>query len=314
LFATFEGIMMKLAAGNHLYPYPDGTWRAAGPGDVFLRVAGPPEVVANLRDRLLADHGGVPATGPGDATDAVAPLAEALRDHGVLVDGPIPAAATRRSPRLHVDGDGPVARLVAELAGGWAEVRQGPLDEAAVRDADVVMACAGWLPDAAWRRAQAWCERHGTAWTRCHAEGLSLLAGPLTVPGRSAGYADVRGRRLAAADTPDELLALWAWLDRPGTDHPPVAWPARGVIAVAAGLLLGEVERWWAADGLPDVDVQWEISPDGVVTRHPVLPLPLVAAPVTAAATPDAHLEPSAAVPSAAVPSATAPSAAGVPA
>ncbi|WP_157902442.1 hypothetical protein [Frankia sp. KB5] len=311
--------MMKLAAGHHLYPFPDGTWRAAGPGDVFLRVAGPPEVVADLRDRLLAGgDGSLTGPVPVDPADAAAPLVGVLREHGVLVEDPAPAEATRRSPRLHVDGDGPVARLVAELAAGWAEVRRGPLDEAAVRDADVVMACAGWLPDAAWRRLGAWCGRHGTAWTRCHAEGLGLFVGPLTVPGRSAGYTDVRSRRLAAADSPDELLTLWAWLDRPGQPHPPVTWPARGVIAVAAGLMLGDVERWWATDELPDVDVQWEIGADGVVTRHPVLPLPVVAAPVTTAGAADAGPARSAstraAVPSDAVPSDVVPHAAGVPA
>ncbi|WP_045877304.1 hypothetical protein [Pseudofrankia sp. DC12] len=281
---------MRLAAGYHLYQLPNGSWGAAGPGDAFLRIAGPPAVVRDLRDRLAAgtraETAFARALDGGDSCEgALGQLVAALVERGVLVGGEgavePPAGARAARPALHVGGDGPVARLVGDLADGWAVVRRGPLDEAAVRDADVVLCCAGWLPDAAWRQVEQWCGRHGTAWTRCHAEGLALFVGPLTVPGRSAGYADVRGRRLAAAATPDELLAHWSWLDRPNEEQPAVPWPGRGVVAVAAGLLLGEVERWWATDRLPEVDIQWEVGPDGAATRHPVLPLPVLAAPGT---------------------------------
>ncbi|WP_165938660.1 hypothetical protein [Parafrankia sp. BMG5.11] len=279
---------MKLAEGHHLYEFPDGSWRVLGPGDAFLRVTGPSAVVAQLRERLsgtpsekaeperpAADSGG------GEGSDAVlGQLVEALRGRGVVVDSG-PSVGTRSGPSLlHVAGEGPVARLVADLAVGWAgRVQCGPVDEAAVRGADVLVDCAGWLPDTHWRRVGRWCRQHATAWTRMHVEGLSLFTGPLTVPGRSAGYEDVRGRRLAAAAAPEELLAHWSWLDAPASEPSAVPWPGRGVVAVAAGLLLGEVERWWAHGQLPQVDVQVEVGPDGEVRRHPVLPLPVVAEP-----------------------------------
>lgn len=277
---------MKLADGHHLYPLPDGNWRVVGPGEVFLRVLGPSEVVAQLRDRLrvsgpVGSRPAPAAEGDANSESGLAQLVQALVDRGVLTDGDDEASTETRisPPLLHVAGDGPVAQLVGDLAGGWARVSRGPVDEAAVMSADVLVDCAGWLPDTYWREVERWCRRHSTAWTRCHAEGLSLFVGPLTVPGRTAGYEDVRGRRLAAADAPEELMAHWAWLDRCGEEHPEVPWPGRGVVAVAAGLLLAEIECWWAADQLPEVDVQAEIGPGGSVTRHPVLPLPVVANP-----------------------------------
>lgn len=282
---------MRLAEGHHLYEFPDGSWRVLGPGDAFLRVTGPSAVVARLRERLRGAPPGtaepVPPAAPDDGRDGDGPgtavlgqLIEVLRGRGVVVDAASPAGTRSGPPVLHVAGDGPVARLVADLAAGWAgQVGRGPVDEAAVRGADVLVDCAGWLPDAHWRRVQRWCRQHATAWTRAHVEGLSLFTGPLTVPGRSADYEDLRGRRLAAAGAPEELLAHWSWLDAPDSEPAAVPWPGRGVVAVAAGLVLGEVERWWATGQLPDVDVQAEIGPDGQVLRHPVLPLPVVAEP-----------------------------------
>ncbi|MEX5635116.1 hypothetical protein [Parafrankia sp. FMc2] len=277
---------MKLADGHHLYPFPGGGWRVAGPGEVFLRVLGPSALVAQLQDRLRP--GGAegsdfePVAGEISGVEpTLAQLVQALADRGVLVDGGDGASTPARTtpPLLHVSGDGPVARLVGDLAADWARVRRGPVDEEAVMSADVLVDCAHWLPDTHWRQVERWCQAHSTAWTRCHAEGVSLFAGPLSVPGRTARYEDVRGRRLAAADAPEELLAHWAWLDRSGEAHPEVPWPGRGVLAMVAGLLLAEVEAWWASDRLPEVDVQVEVAAPGSVARHPVLPLPVLADP-----------------------------------
>ncbi|CUU54906.1 hypothetical protein Ga0074812_103396 [Parafrankia irregularis] len=277
---------MRLAEGHHLYEFPDGSWRVLGPGDAFLRVTGPSEAVARLRERLCgppprkAEPARLVTDGDERSDAVVGQLADALRERGVIVDADSSARARPGPSVLHVAGDGPVARLVADLAAGWAtRVRRGPVDETVVRGADVLVDCAGWLPDTDWRRVERWCGQHATAWTRAHMEGLSLFAGPLTVPGRSAGYEDVRGRRLAAAGAPEELLAHWSWLGASTSEPPPVPWPGRGVVAVAAGLLLGEVERWWATDQLPEIDVQVEVGPDGEMRRHPVLPLPVVASP-----------------------------------
>jgi hypothetical protein len=76
-------------------------------------------------------------------------------------------------------------------------------------DVDLLIACAGWIPDARWQRLDAWCAARGIPWHRVHQEGAALHLGPLSIPGVTASYADSRARRLAAASYPEELEALW---------------------------------------------------------------------------------------------------------
>ncbi|HBL28779.1 MAG TPA: hypothetical protein DD490_18245, partial [Acidobacteria bacterium] len=66
---------------------------------------------------------------------------------------------------------------------------------------------------------------------------LRFHLGPLAIPGRTAGYADVRARRLAAARHPAELEAWWRHLDG-GRDVPAVPWPEPAALAALAAALL----------------------------------------------------------------------------
>lgn len=271
--------MFSLRPGHHLYRVA-GSWRHAAPDDRFVRISGPDAELRAFQAHAHAHGAVVPATDPPDTARLVALFGE--RE---LLAEPVDAVE-RNPPRLIVCGDGPVAAAVSALVARWAEpVRCTPdtLDEPAVAEADLVIDCAGWLPDSRWRRLDGWCAAHATAWHRSHAEGTSFMIGPFTVPGRSAGYGDLRGRRLAASGVPDELIAHWRYLDGDGPDPdptPPVPWPGAGVTSVVAGLIVDDVQRWWRSDRLEPVAHQVEVTVDPVVVhRHPVLPLPVTAGP-----------------------------------
>jgi hypothetical protein len=246
-----------LRPGHHLYPAPDG-WRCALPGDRFVRLGGPPEALRAFQSEA---HGG-PAV-----TEDLTALRGAFAERDLLADEPAPAVP----PRITLTGTGLVAEALAALLGPWTELRRsdpGPVP----READLLVDCAGWLPDARWSALDTDCAATGLAWHRCHAEGTSFLLGPLTVPGRSPGYADLRGRRLAASGVADELLHHWAWLD---TAAPPVPDPGPGAVAVVAGLLADEIAHWWHTGTAGPVGHQTEVTTAPLrVVRHPVLSLP----------------------------------------
>ncbi|GAA1829446.1 hypothetical protein GCM10009836_04150 [Pseudonocardia ailaonensis] len=253
---------MTLLPGHHLYPTPDG-WRAALPGDRFVRIDGPDELLSAFQ-RAAHGHDGP----PDRATDAEQ-LHRFFAERGLLAD-PEPEPAP---PRVLLTGDGPVADAVAAVLGAWARVRRAGRPT----EVDLLVDCAGWLPDARWHDLDTTCAATGLPWHRCHAEGTSFLVGPLTVPGRSPGYRDLRGRRLAASGVPDELGRYWSWLDT--AQAPPVPDPGPGVAAVVAGLLADEVAAWWRTGETGPVGYQTEVSTNPVrLTRHPVLALPGLAA------------------------------------
>lgn len=246
--------MTTLRPGHHLYPTPDG-WRCALPGDRYLRINGPEEALRAFQ-----------SAAPGNAD--VDSLRQAFEAQGLLAAPP----PVRTPPRVLLRGEGPVADALAAALSPWAPRRDGPLDEV-----DVLVDCAGWLPDARWRALDDACAAAGVAWHRCHAEGTSWLVGPLTVPGQSPSYTDLRGRRLAASGVPDELTHHWAWLDDP-VSAPPLPDPGPGVAAVVAGLLADEIATWWRTCVAGPVGYQTEVATDPLrVTRHPVLALPALA-------------------------------------
>ena len=261
----------QLAPGHHLYRAGDG-WRLSAPGDRFERVTGP--------DDVLAAFQAVVTGAPAPAVTELDVLVEAFTARGLLAeDG---AAPPRTRARVLLLGDTPVARAVRPLLVPWAEpaAATDPVDEGAIAGADVVISCAGWLPDAAWRRLDDACGAAGVACHRCHVEGLHLFTGPFTVPGGTAGYRDLRARRLAASGVPDELLAHWRHLDDPGSPCPPVTWPGPGAVAVAAGLIAEEVHRWWRTGEVEPVAHEHEVGGEPlIVRRHPVLPIPRTAEP-----------------------------------
>ncbi|WP_214104931.1 TOMM precursor leader peptide-binding protein [Acrocarpospora catenulata] len=246
--------MESIAPGHHLYVGPDGTWRSCDEQERFARISGPPELLARMRAQAYQ----------GGADPELEPLTEVLRARGVVREMTMPD----RTITVSVRGGTPVAAAVAELLAGCERVTVAPPEA----DADVLVVCAGWLPDSEWLRLDA----TGVVWHRCHVEGTRLVLGPMTVPGETASYRDLRGRRLAAAALPDELAAYWAYLES-GEPLPPVTWPNQGAVALAAGLLVNDVLTWRDTGRPAAADRQLVVDPaTGEVTRHPVLPLPLV--------------------------------------
>jgi bacteriocin biosynthesis cyclodehydratase domain-containing protein len=219
----------------------------------------------------------VPAGMEVDEIDTGPPrqLLDALAQRGVLAG---PGTAGRRAVgTVWVDGDNPIGRRVAQLLHGEVRVVVGPIDEGAVASADVVVACAGWLPDAAWRKLDQWCTSHGTPWHMSYAEGTRWYLGPMAVPGTTASYEDVRGRRLAACGVPEELLAYWGYLDST-IAAPPVPWPSAGAAAVVAGLIVNDILTWRDTATIAAQGFQLSVDPaTAEVAQHPVLPLPRVA-------------------------------------
>ncbi|MGX6608039.1 hypothetical protein ACWKSP_38860 [Micromonosporaceae bacterium Da 78-11] len=254
-----------LITGCHLYEGPDGIWRYYLPGDEFVRITAPPAVLRATRTRL---HGH-PAD--GDPEPGVPELIAALGERGVLA---VEAQVSRRG-RILVTGTGPVADEVHRLLAARHDVVAGKPE--ALDGFDVVVSCAGWLPDTRWCELAAACAKHEVAWHGCHAEGGRWFAGPLAVPGRTAGYLDTRARRLGACGVPQEMLAYWAYLDA-GVELPPVPWPAPGATALIAGLITADIDTYLTT-GSPAAEAhQLEVDPGTLaVTAHPVLPLPYAA-------------------------------------
>jgi len=212
------------------------------------------------------------AVSNGPPESLVAPFVDGLAERGLLDTAP--AATDLRSRVVGIEGDGPIASMVADLLGPVTTVARTSLDPETLAGLDAAVSCTGWLPDAHWQRIDRWCLAAGVAWHRCYSEGGRFHVGPLLVPERTAGYADTRARRLAAARLPDELRGLWAYLDA-GGPMPPVPWPDPGGVAVVAGMLVADVLAHLSGRPVPGGDQQLEVDPATLgVTRHAVLPLP----------------------------------------
>lgn len=266
--------MPRIRPGHHLYRLADGHWRYSTPDESFVRISGADAVLAGVRDDLY----GVPRPPDDASAEAGRLLLDGLRSRGALDVDDEPDGAPAGAPglRVHVEGDNPVADAVAGLLCG-SSVSRGPVDEGVVAAVDVVVACAGWLPDAHWTRLDAWCAGVGTAWHRVHLEGSRWCLGPFTNPGRTAGYRDLRGRRLAASAAPAELAGLWKALDEGPT--PPVTWPDPAQAAIVAGLVAADVLTWGRGTAPPGGAHQVVVDPaTAAVSRHRVLPLPVTAA------------------------------------
>ncbi|WP_431930125.1 YcaO-like family protein [Nonomuraea jabiensis] len=245
---------LRLAPGHQLYPGADGIWRCHEPDGRVTRILTPGTLMRRLPEALA---GSIPID------DDLADLLHALEERGILVrQDDAPPLADRV---VHLIGDNPVAEMTAGLLQPHVEVRRGPLDS--VEGVDMVVACAGWLPDADWQRIDRLCA--GIPWHRCHAEGLSFRIGPCTIPGRTATYADTRARRLAAARLPDELLTLWERLDS-GDHLSPAPWDASS--GVVAGLLVDDVLA--VLSGRPVPNLGHQVIVGASPARRPVLPLP----------------------------------------
>jgi ribosomal protein S12 methylthiotransferase accessory factor len=274
--AKSSAVYDRLAPGHHLYRGSDGVWRCSLPGDRFLRLGGPDAVLRGAQHLL---HGATQQGAAPTESTPVEPVAvdlaflDGLAQRGLLATAP--AKVSTVGATVAVEGEGPIAAMVADLlAPAVTVVRVTPLSLSLLAGLDVAVSCAGWLPDTHWRHLDRWCHIAGVAWHRCHAEGDALHLGPFLIPNRTPGYADARARRLAAAQLPAELRDLWSYLDA-GGPMPPVPWPDRGGVAVAAGLLVSDVLAYVSGRPVPSASDALEMDRTTLrVTRHPVLPVP----------------------------------------
>lgn len=217
------------------------------------------------------------STGPDDDL-AIARLLDAFGRQGLLASVPESSGSCDRlgQPRIAVEGDNPLGQLVVKLLAPHATLTVGVLDSDVVSGSDVVIAIAGWLPDAHWRQVDGWCTGGGVAFHRCHAEGTRFFIGPCFVPGTTASYADTRARRLAAADRPGELARYWNYLDS-AQPKPHVPWPTFGGRALIAGILVADTLALVGRRPLPSGGCQLEVdAATCTVLHHPVLPIPQI--------------------------------------
>lgn len=264
---------LRLRAGHHLYPGPDGQWYLYRPGQEFIRLRVPAGRAAALASVL---QGTVPVPDFPDPA-GLDELLDRFEAAGMLAPADSArggASAAGAGSTVAVTGRNPLAAEVARLlSAAGVEVRRGhhPVLEPHL---DALVSCAGWLPDSAWRDLDSWTAEQAIGWHMVYAEGDHFYLGP---PARGSGsprYADVRARRLAAASAPEALRAYWAYLEA-GGPVPPVVWPGPGVVAVIAGLLVTDVLAMLAGRPVPGADYQVEVHAETLATcRHPVLALP----------------------------------------
>lgn len=254
------------------YVLPAGDLVLHTGGDEFLVPDLPPEQLAALAGllngtRTLPDGASAFPDGELDAVLAV------LEEEGIVArgsgePGPPPLAGT-----VAVDGEGRLAEaLTGLLARSGLRVLAVP-EDGPPPAADVLVACAGWLPDRRWRDLDRICEQRGLPWHRAHRDGRFVWIGPFTLPGVTAGYTDSRRRQLAATDAPELLEGLWAHLDAGAAAV--LAWPDEGALAMVAGALASDVLGHLRDGAPPSGGDQLELD---LATRrwtaHPVLPVP----------------------------------------
>jgi hypothetical protein len=265
----------RLAPGAHAVPDVDGALLLVSPTEQVARV----QLPASDRVLLLAALAG--ECTPAQALQA-ASVPELLREvfDGCAAEGiagPVPVEAPVNVGTVTVTGANPIALALADVlaAAGFDVVAAA--EDTIAGDAgagtDLLVACAGWLPDRRWQQVDAACHKDGRPWHRCHLEGTRIVMGPFSVPG-GPSYCDTRTRRLAAAAWPDELEAVWRHLDA-AVNLPPEPWPDPGVCALVAGLLAADVIAYRSGRRPPGADRQVVLDPTDLRWQaHPVLPVP----------------------------------------
>ena len=272
---------LRLADGHHLYPAGDGSWRLARPGDRFLRTAGPEAAFATIAAASGAASAGQP---DGAHEAAVGALRDALLGSGALV-AEAPAGAVPPW-QVGVQGRGPVAAAVTCLLAavdGVTPVGVRARGVAELAGLDALVSVSGHLCDARWSAQSDACAQAALPWTTCHLDGATAHLGPVHVPGATAGYRDLRGRRLAASALADELVLLWEHLDlvdAGAAAAPSPAWPAASGCAVLAALLVHDLLAVRVGGAPASGSAALEVDLETLrVQAHPVLPLPTVLAP-----------------------------------
>ncbi|MEW1902752.1 hypothetical protein [Streptomyces sp. NPDC086147] len=246
-------------------------------------------------DALLALLSGAPGT-PAD--EELRRVVRGFEEAGYLADAARPPRwpAARRDVRLLGDPalTGPLAAHLTALGAAPRTTPLTPRTTSAASAASppgteelldgdpaaVVWCLDGPVPDGLWDAADRLPE-HGTAWLRCHREGLRAYVEPLAAVPGDVTAAHVRARRLAATPAHRELAAYWSG-PRTSGGPVPLSVPAA---ALLAALLADDLARW--ATGAPDgtgatgVPARRRLRQVDLrtltVTEHPVLPVPAVA-------------------------------------
>jgi hypothetical protein len=170
-----------------------------------------------------------------------------------------------------------VAEQLRALLACAADVHFGAIDDDTARRSDVCISCTALLPDGRWNAVDRLLSAHATPWHRCYREDDRWVIGPLSCPGRTAGYRDTRARLLAASSNPTELEEFWAYLDTQTArldDEADLQMPG-AIASILAGILAADVTALLDGGIPPTLGHQVVLRPtDMSLTRHPVLPLP----------------------------------------
>ncbi|MCL6649204.1 MAG: hypothetical protein K6U89_12810 [Chloroflexi bacterium] len=259
--------LLQLPPGALLFPEQERTLLLRTASDDFIRVHGSPETLALFRavasSTLTPEHALAAAADPGELAD----LITACQREGVLLPRPEPTSLP--TVAVGVLDTNPLAEATAAVltAAGLTVLPGATAD----LPCDLLLSCAGWLPDSDWLALAERCLQLGRPWQMAYAEGDCWYIGPLLVPGITASYRDVRLRRLAAADRPEELLRCWQWL---AAERPAPTWPDAAGRAMLAGIIAQDILTW--ARGEPVASIQHAVHLASLtIEHHPVLPLPL---------------------------------------
>jgi len=255
--------MLHLAPGYRLYRFDESQWRYTTPDLAFHSICGP-EIVLDTVSRAILDgleHDFA------DGSDASLLLRQ-LMDRGVVAGAAEPRTATPSTPILVV-GTGPVAEAIEALAPDRVTI-VASVPSAGIAAQDHLVVCDSVQRDTAWRAIDAERAQCGATWHRAFMEGDTLVVGPFSSPG-GVSYEDYRSRRRAAHPLVQELDRLWAHLDSTSAG---AVWAPRSVCAMAAALILQDLDAYDIGARTPGSALEHTIDPDGAHRTHPVLALP----------------------------------------
>lgn len=271
-----SSIIPRLRAGYHLFSKDNTEWYLYTPEQRFVLIHAPYEQIARVAELL---SGALPYHAVNEEPAIISLLQNFAQSRFLESDEQTDAAEHVNKElstcRVSVYGQNPVAQQVWTLlqeSGVGHVIQCADTDPPTV--VDLIIACAGWLPDRPWRELDTWCQMHNVAWHRCYMEGESCYIGPLTIPPQTAGYADERARRLGATDFPLPLLAYWRYLNQ--SKHvPPVPWPDHGGITLIASLIVTEALTFLRKRTPVVSNEQHALHlPTLTLERHPILPIP----------------------------------------
>ena len=275
---ALPSVRYRLSPGFHLLPV-DEQWLLYRPDGRFARVRIRPELSEMLAALLSVDtaFSEIPSISPA-VEEEVTELLDRFVAEGVAEVVEQPKTETQVCRRVVIDGEGEVARLLMELlltAGHEPRILEGG-SRTADPESDILVGCAGWLPDTRFRAQDRWCVENGVAWHGFYAEGNRFHIGPFWLPEdpRTVRYEDARARRLAAEIHPDGLEAYWRHIEAGRRVNPPVP-PSSAEAALIAGALATDILAWSAGETPPSHGHQLAYDRStGCWRRHPILPVP----------------------------------------